>query len=146
MTRASALSSSPRRLLAVLLLLGVPLLAFAPTVGAAGKKASKPGLLPDGGKLPAASLPDQIDHYDPDNVTGMSRYLETCIVGNNRFVSHDYAGAVEQYKKAIPMAPKNALGSYLLAEGLIALDKVAESKTNPPAATVPADRLVVIVV
>ncbi len=82
------------------------------------------------GGLPVASLPAQVEKYDPDNVTALSKFMENCIVGNNKYVGKDFAGAADSYRKAIKLAPKNALGPYLLAEALLAQGNVAEADAS----------------
>ena len=108
---------SLQKLLTVALALGVPVLAFTPVVGAAGKGSG--GAHADGGT-----------RYDPDNVTGISKFMEICVAGNNLYVSKDYPGAIELYKKAIVLAPKNPFGHYLLAEGLLAINNVPEADAS----------------
>ena len=100
----------PFRLAVCALALGIPLVALAPSVGAAGAPSGKN----------AASTGDAKKTYDSENVTAISKFTETCIVGNGLFVAKDYVGAVEKYRAAKVLSPKNPLASYLLAEALLA--------------------------
>lgn len=76
--------------------------------------------------LPAVS-PDQ--KYDPENITGISEFMEQVSKGNEKYVAKDMTGAIDTYKKAIQLAPKNALGPYLLAEAYLANGNLPEAES-----------------
>src|SRR5580693_3109255 len=64
----------------------------------------------------AAFHPD----HDPNNITGLSETVEIVSQGNKKFVDKDIQGAIDAYRKAIALAPKNPLGHYFLGVGLLA--------------------------
>jgi len=64
---------------------------------------------------------------DPSNVTGISEAVEAVLAGNARFMSKDFAGAAEHYRRAIQLQPKNPLGHLALGEALLALGKIEEA-------------------
>jgi tetratricopeptide (TPR) repeat protein len=66
--------------------------------------------------------------YDPLNQTALSQFMETCLQGNARYTSRDLPGAIELYRRAITLAPKNALAHYLLGEALLASGSPAEAE------------------
>lgn len=74
--------------------------------------------------LPAAPA-DQ--RYDPENITAISEFMETVSKGNEKYVAKDYAAAIDTYRKAMQLAPKNALGPYLLAEAYLANGNMSEA-------------------
>ncbi len=65
--------------------------------------------------------------YDPLNQTALSQFMETCLRGNARYTSRDLPGAIELYRRAIALAPRNALAHYLLGEALLASGSPAEA-------------------
>jgi tetratricopeptide (TPR) repeat protein len=68
--------------------------------------------------------------YDPENVTGISRYMEAMIKGSAQYVARDFAGALETFRGAIPLAPKNPLGHYLTAETQLAMKNLTEADAS----------------
>lgn len=66
--------------------------------------------------------------YDPLNQTALSQFMETCLQGNARYTSRDLPGAIELYRRAITLAPKQALAHYLLGEALLASGSPAEAE------------------
>lgn len=60
------------------------------------------------------------DRHDPDNVAGISQFMETLGKGTEKYLAKDYPAAVDLYKKAIQLNPRNPLGSYLLGEAHLA--------------------------
>jgi tetratricopeptide (TPR) repeat protein len=73
---------------------------------------------------------DKADKYDPDNIKGISRYVEQINNGAAKYLARDFAGALEVFRATIPLAPKNPLGHYASAEALIAADNLAEAEAS----------------
>ena len=97
-------------------------LALAPN-DAAGQKADAP--------RPAAkpkASPDGGDRYDPENITAISQFMETLNKGTEKYLAKDYTGAIDLYKKAIQLNPRNALGPYVLGEAYLATNNLAEAE------------------
>jgi tetratricopeptide (TPR) repeat protein len=53
-----------------------------------------------------------------------------CVQGNAKFLSRDFPGAIETYRKAIQLAPKNPLGHYLLGEAQLASNNLTEAEAS----------------
>jgi len=70
------------------------------------------------------------DKYDPGNRTHISKFMETCVKGNAKFVSRDFPGAIEIYRQAIQLQPNNPLGHYLLGEAQSASGNLAEAEAS----------------
>jgi len=109
------------RVLSLVLALGLPLLVFVPVV--AFGQAQPPPAKKAAPKLPAAE-----GKYDPDNITGISQYMETCVKGNEKFAAKDYTGAIDTFKKAVQLAPKQALAHYLMAETYLTQSNLGEAE------------------
>lgn len=75
-----------------------------------------------------ASAADAGDRHDPDNVTGISLYMETVVKGNERYAAKDFTAAIDLYKKAIVLAPRNPLAHYLLGEAYLATNNLPEAE------------------
>jgi tetratricopeptide (TPR) repeat protein len=109
-------------------------LVLAGAASLAGVPLGYAQVLRDGGGSPAsaprARPADAGDPHDPDNVTGVSRFVETSLRGHARFMAKDYAGAIAAYKEAIALAPQNALGPLFVGQAQLAqgdTDKAQES-------------------
>lgn len=76
---------------------------------------------------PKAAAADAGDRHDPDNVTGISVYMETLVKGNEKYAAKDFSAAIDLYKKAIVLSPKNPLGHYLLGEAYLAANNLPEA-------------------
>ncbi|MBX3229731.1 MAG: tetratricopeptide repeat protein [Labilithrix sp.] len=76
-------------------------------------------------KLPPAATDVK---YDPEEIVAISQFMETAVKGNELFVAKDYTAAIDTFKKAIQLAPKNALGPYLLAEAYLANGNMPEAE------------------
>jgi tetratricopeptide (TPR) repeat protein len=92
-------------------------------------------LIFDEGAIAEAAKPDpdakQTEkRYDPDNVTALSKFMEVCIQGNGKYVARDFAGAIDLYRQATQLAPKNPLGHYLLGEAQLAAGNVGEADAS----------------
>jgi tetratricopeptide (TPR) repeat protein len=105
-----------RRATAFLLAFGVPAAALVPAL-AEGQPAKQE-------KQEKAAE----GHNDPENVTAISQYMETLVKGNERFVAHDTTAAIDHYKKAIQLSPKNPFGLYLLAEAHLSTGNIGEAE------------------
>lgn len=68
------------------------------------------------------------DSYDPENVTAISRYMDTVAKGAEKYKKADYPAAIDAFKKAIPLAPKNPLAHLLLGETYLASKNLAEAE------------------
>jgi len=87
---------------------------------------AEPAKKPDAGNGPSIDL----DKYDPDNKTHISRFMEAVVDGNGKATSRDFPGATELYRKAIQLAPSNPLGHYLLAEVQLLQGNVSEAEAS----------------
>ncbi len=108
----------------------VPFSAFAgdpPTAGAspvAGEKRA-------GEKRAAEKSGEKAEKkYDPLNQTALSLFMETCLQGNAKYVARDLPGAIELYRRAIVLAPRNPLGHYLLGEALLASGSLNDAELS----------------
>ncbi len=79
------------------------------------------------GDAPKKLPPAEGARYDPENTVAISQFMETVSKGNEKYASKDYTGAIDLFKKAIQLAPKNALGPYLLAEAYLANGNLGEA-------------------
>jgi tetratricopeptide (TPR) repeat protein len=95
--------------LGLALLLGLPSLAVVQVVSAADSSAVK---------------------HDPDNVRAISQYVELLVQANRKLVANDAAGAMEIYKQAIPLAPRNPLGHFYQGAAHIALGDLASAEAS----------------
>jgi tetratricopeptide (TPR) repeat protein len=96
--------------------LGVAL-ADAPPKPATNAPAKKPAPNADAG-----------DRYDPENVTAISQFMETLVKGTEKYNAKDYTAAIDIFKKAIQLNPRNALGPYLLGEAYLATNNLTEAE------------------
>jgi len=99
-----------RRPLAALALASLPALALAFAAAAWGEPAAADA--PSATKRGDSGAP----RHDPDNKTALAEWMEKCIQGNAKFISHDVPGAIDLYRQAIQLAPKRPLPHYLLGE------------------------------
>lgn len=98
-----------RAALALLIVLSVPAVALsAPQEKPAEKK--------------------QDDKHDPENVIAISQYMETVAKGAEYYKKGDHTAAIDSFKKAIPLAPKNPLAHLLLGEAFLAKNNLAEAE------------------
>jgi tetratricopeptide (TPR) repeat protein len=77
---------------------------------------------------PKAAAPDAGDHYDPENVTALSQFMETVGKGNALYAAKDYPGAIDVFKKALQLNPRHPLGPYLLGEAHLATNNLGEAE------------------
>ncbi len=115
-------------------LFAAPALAAEPKPAAAAEsskpvaeKADKPaaGKAPKGTAKPAGE-----PVFDPDNKTAISKYNDTILKGNGKYLARDFPAALDIYRGAIPLAPKNALGHYVVAETQIAAGNLPEAEAS----------------
>lgn len=80
----------------------------------------------------AGSKKDKQFHPDPDpnNVTGLSEAVAIVAKGNEKYEQKDVQGAIDQYRRAIQLAPKNPLGHYMLGVGLLAVGNPQEAEAS----------------
>jgi tetratricopeptide (TPR) repeat protein len=66
-----------------------------------------------------------------DDASGPSsapaKYKEACTQGNTKYAAHDFPGAIEAYRRAIELDPKNPLAHYLLGEAQLAAGSFTEA-------------------
>lgn len=63
----------------------------------------------------------------PPKNTPSKEYLKLCEAGNAKYAGRDFAGAIEQYRKAIELTPKHALAFYLMGEAQLAAGNLTEA-------------------
>lgn len=68
------------------------------------------------------------DSFDPENITAISQYMDACAKGAEKYKKADYPAAIDLFKKAIPLAPKNPLAHLLLGETYLASKNLAEAE------------------
>lgn len=98
-------------------------LTLAPADAAGQKPASA-----DGGAAKPRVAPDAGERYDPDNITAISQFMETVGKGNAQYAAKDYPGAIDTFKKAIQLNPRQPLGPYLLGEAHLAMANLGEAE------------------
>jgi tetratricopeptide (TPR) repeat protein len=110
------------RVFSLILAVVVPSTMLVP-LAALGEPRSKPA-------KPAAkeAAGDKAEKYDPDNITGISQYMETVVSGNERFAAKDHTGAIDTYKKAIQLNPRSPLAYLLLTEVYLATGNTGEAE------------------
>lgn len=59
--------------------------------------------------------------------TASPKYKEACAQGNARYVTRDFAGAIDAYRAAIELDAKNPLAHYLLGEAHLAAGSFTEA-------------------
>jgi tetratricopeptide (TPR) repeat protein len=70
------------------------------------------------------------DRHDPDNIRGISVYVEQLNKGVAKFLAKDVTGALDVFRATIPLAPRNPLGHYLVAEAEIANGNLTEAENS----------------
>lgn len=68
------------------------------------------------------------DNYDPENITAISQYMDTVAKGAEKYKKADYPSAIDLFKKAIPLSPKNPLAHLLLGETYLASKNLPEAE------------------
>lgn len=68
----------------------------------------------------------------PDSSTAAPsrEYSSMCAQGNAKYVSHDYEGAIDAYRKAIGRSPHQALAYYLLGEAQLVSGSLTDAEAS----------------
>jgi tetratricopeptide (TPR) repeat protein len=66
---------------------------------------------------------------DPANVTGLSQAMEAVVQGNDMLVARDAPGAIEAYRRAIKLQPKNPIGYLMLGQALVTTNELVEAES-----------------
>jgi hypothetical protein len=111
------------RALLIAVVLGAPAVILVPS--AWGDDAAPP---PASSSAPATRADGGAPRHDPDNKTGIAQWMEKCVEGNKRFLSKDIPGALDLYREAIQLAPKQPIPKYLFAEGQIGAGNLVEAE------------------
>ena len=74
------------------------------------------------------SAPDAGDRYDPENITAISQFMETLVKGTEKYNAKDYPGAIDTFKKAMQLNPRQPLGPLLLGEAYLASANLGEAE------------------
>lgn len=122
---ARSASSPAKRLAALALTLAVPTAALAPFAIEGSAQGQRSNVAP---KPKASAAGPSADRYDPDDVKAISEYMETLVKGNERFLAKDLNAAVDLYKKAIQLSPRNPYGHLLLGEAYLAQENLGEAE------------------
>jgi tetratricopeptide (TPR) repeat protein len=85
---------------------------------------------PDAAAAAPPPAPQGEKRTDPDNKTGISKFMETCVQGNGKYLARDFPAAIDLYRQAIQLQPKNPLGPYLLGEAQLAAGNVGEAEAS----------------
>jgi tetratricopeptide (TPR) repeat protein len=125
-----------RSIATLLFALGLPAVALVPYAASAQDAKKKPSAA---ASASAAGSSAGGKRRDPENITGISEFMETCVAGNAKYVSRDFPGAIEQYRKAIQLNPKHPLGHYLLGEAQLAAGNMGEAEASWKQAELIAD-------
>ena len=64
---------------------------------------------------------------DDASSAASTKYKEACAQGNTKYVAKDYNGAIDAYRMAIEVDPKNPLAHYLLGEAQLAAGSLTEA-------------------
>lgn len=120
------------RVLALVLGVSSISLGIALTPRGAAGEAPKPAASADqsravGARKPKAT-PDGGEKHDPENITSLSQFMELVGKGNEKYAAKDYPGAIDLFKKAILLNPRNPLGPYLLGEAYLATNNLPEAE------------------
>lgn len=116
-----------RRALSIALSLAMPAMALAP-FAFEGEAAGQRSNVAPKAKPAASAQAAGSDRYDPDNIKAISEYMETLVKGTERFEAKDVNGAIDLFKKAIQLSPKNPYGHLLLGEAYLAQENLGEAE------------------
>ncbi len=78
--------------------------------------------------------------HDPNNITGISRWMELCVEGNGKYMARDFPGAIASYRSAVQLAPKNPFPHYLLGEAQLASGNLTEAEASLKQAELISDK------
>lgn len=76
---------------------------------------------------PARSERPVSQEHDPENVSAISQSMEHVAKGIERHVAKDPTAAIDSFKKAIQLSPRNPLPHALLAEVYLAANNLGEA-------------------
>jgi tetratricopeptide (TPR) repeat protein len=76
----------------------------------------------------ATTVSATAETYDPDNITAISQYMELLAKGSERYNAKDTTTAIDTYRQAIQLSPKNGLGYFLLAEAYVGSGNLPEAE------------------
>jgi tetratricopeptide (TPR) repeat protein len=94
--------------------LAAPLSALAEGGKGGSKKKTDEAAAPGTSAVPGKNMPSK-------------DYLKLCEAGNAKYAGRDFAGAIDQYRKAIELTPKHALAFYLMGEAQLAAGNLSEA-------------------
>lgn len=112
-----------RSVVAILFALAAPAVAAVPVVAVAAGD-SKPA------SSASASASSSGKRTDPANITGISKFMETCVAGNGQYMARDFPAAIATFREAIKISPKHPLGHYLLGEAQLAANNLPEAEAS----------------
>ncbi len=82
-------------------------------------------------KKPAAPAPSSAPagkRHDANNVSALSESMEAVVQGAQKFVDKDVEGAIQLFRKAVKLQPRNAIAQYSLGEALLSQNKLEEAE------------------
>jgi tetratricopeptide (TPR) repeat protein len=84
--------------------------------------------------VPALALPPVIawgaGKKKADTTAPSHDFTTLCSQGNAKYAARDFDGAIALYRKAIELAPHQALGHYLLGEALLAAGNLTDAEAS----------------
>lgn len=66
--------------------------------------------------------------HDANNVSALSESMEAVVAGAQKFVDKDVDGAIQLFRKAVKLQPRNAIAQYSLGEALLSQGKLEEAE------------------
>lgn len=68
------------------------------------------------------------ESFDPENITAISQYMDAVVKGSEKYKKSEHTAAIDLFKKAISLAPKNPLAHLLLGETYLATNNLPEAE------------------
>jgi hypothetical protein len=126
----SSLAMRLDRALFAVAVLGAPLVLFASTSawGDSGDPPTAPPASSVAPAAPAAADAGGEKKHDPDNRTAIAEWMEKCVEGNKKFLAKDIPGALDLYRQAMQLAPKQPIPHYLFAEAELGGGNLVEAE------------------
>jgi tetratricopeptide (TPR) repeat protein len=81
----------------------------------------------DGGKGASKKKDDSAADAPAAAAKPSKEYVKLCEGGNAKYAGRDFAGAIDEYRKAIELTPKQGLAYYLMGEAQLAAGNLAEA-------------------